>query len=133
MNDKVPVARGWFKKADSDLASGKLLLAGGGPFDTACFHAQQAVEKYLKGILTLAGSQFPFTHNLEQLQQIGESKTPGWPFKGMVLDELTSYAVQIRYDFEFWPDHETAAQALKLAEEVRSRAMNFAPGDAHPR
>jgi len=133
MNDKAPVARGWFQKADSDLAAGNVLLTSGGPFDSACFHAQQAVEKYLKGILTLAGSQFPFTHNLEQLQQIGEANIPGWPFKALALDELTSYAVQIRYDFEFWPDQETAAQALELAEEVRSRTMKFAPEDAHPR
>jgi hypothetical protein len=39
MNDNVPVACGWFQKADSDLAAGNLLLAGGGPFDAACFHA----------------------------------------------------------------------------------------------
>ena len=132
MNDKVPLARGWFRKADSDLLTGNRLLESGGPFDTACFHAQQAIEKYLKGVLTLAGLPFPFTHNLEQLQRIGEVKVIDWPFKAMELDELTSYAVQIRYDFEFWPDKETAAQALRLAGEVRSRTMKFAPEDAHP-
>ena len=132
MEDKAPLARGWFQKADSDLVAGKVLLQSGGPFDTTCFHAQQAVEKYLKGILTLVGSTFPFPHNLEQLQKIGENEVTEWPFKALELDELTSYAVQIRYDFEFWPDKETAAQALKLAEEVRARALRFAPREAHP-
>lgn len=39
------LVRGWFRKADSDLADARRTTASEGPYDTACFHAQQAVEK----------------------------------------------------------------------------------------
>ncbi len=45
MKDKVDHARGWFRKADSDLADARRTVSSEGPFDTACFHAQQAAEK----------------------------------------------------------------------------------------
>ncbi len=49
MKDKVDLAKGWFSKADSDLAAARLTLAASGPYDTACFHAQQAAEKLMMG------------------------------------------------------------------------------------
>ncbi|MGA3211208.1 MAG: HEPN domain-containing protein [Terriglobales bacterium] len=101
MSDEVAHVRGWFLKAESDFATAKHMLNTGGPYDTACFHAQQAVEKYLKGFLALNAQPFPFTHNLEKLQQLGESAVPAWPLKGLDLAELTVFAVQTRYDFEF--------------------------------
>jgi HEPN domain-containing protein len=51
MKDRLALARGWFRKADSDLTDARRTAASEGPYDTACFHAQQAVEKYLKGFL----------------------------------------------------------------------------------
>jgi HEPN domain-containing protein len=51
MKDRSVLARGWFRKGDSDLADARRTTASEGPYDTACFHAQQAVEKYLKGVL----------------------------------------------------------------------------------
>ncbi len=107
-------------------------MESAGPYDTACFHAQQAVEKYLKGLLALHGQACHPTHNLEELQHLGEKSVPGWPLTGMDLAELTSYAVQVRYDFEFWPDYETVQQALKTAREVRTRALAAVPKQARP-
>ena len=46
MKDRFDLTRGFLLKADSDLLTGKLLVSGAGPYDTACFHAQQAVEKW---------------------------------------------------------------------------------------
>jgi HEPN domain-containing protein len=45
MNDKASHARRWLAKADSDLMAARRLLDGGGPYDAACFHAQQAAER----------------------------------------------------------------------------------------
>jgi len=39
----------------------------GCPYDTVCFHCQQACEKYLKALLTLSGIHAPRTHDLEVL------------------------------------------------------------------
>jgi HEPN domain-containing protein len=45
MADRISHARGWLLKAESDLSAARRVLDGEGrPFDTACFHAQQAAE-----------------------------------------------------------------------------------------
>jgi HEPN domain-containing protein len=65
MKDSAEHARGWFLKGDSDLSAARQILSGQGPYDTACFHAQQAVEKYLKSVLALHDRAIPRTHDLE--------------------------------------------------------------------
>ena len=72
MPDEMALARGWFVKAESDLYTAQQMLKSDGPYDTACFHAQQAVEKYLKGLLAFRNQPFQRTHNLEELQRVGE-------------------------------------------------------------
>ena len=64
MKDRLALTRGWFRKTDSDLADARRTTAGEGPYDTACFHAQQAVEKYLKGVLGGRGLMILRTHDL---------------------------------------------------------------------
>ncbi|MSS73144.1 MAG: HEPN domain-containing protein [Candidatus Latescibacteria bacterium] len=133
MRDKFDHARGWFRKAESDLTTGRRTLASDGPYDTACFHAQQAAEKYLKGFLAfLEALQIPQTHNLEDLLNLCVALVPGWGIVGVDLTELTPYAVQLRYDFEFWPDPETAEKALNMAEQVRAAVLSVIPQKAHP-
>ena len=132
MPDELSHVRGWFLKAESDFITAERGVESDGPYDTACFHAQQAVEKYLKGFLALHRQAFHQTHNLEELQRLGQSSVPGWPLAGMDLTELTSYAVQVRYDLEFWPDHETAREALEMAREVRRRVLAAVPKEAQP-
>jgi HEPN domain-containing protein len=125
------LARGWFLKAESDLNTAKRMVESDGPYDTACFHAQQAAEKYLKGLLALRGEPFHRTHDLEELQHLGEG-LPAWPLAGLDLAELSSYAVEARYDFEFWPDRQTAQEAVGLASEVRKLVLGAVPQKAWP-
>ncbi|MEW6378307.1 MAG: HEPN domain-containing protein [bacterium] len=50
----------WLKKADHDLITARQTLAlPDGPTDTPCFHAQQAVEKALKGYTDFSSDCFP--------------------------------------------------------------------------
>lgn len=132
MRDKLDHARGWFRKADSDLSTGKRTLESDGPYDTACFHAQQAAEKYLKGLLAFLDQPIPRTHNLEDLQQLCVTFMPTLHLTSTELAELTPYAVQLRYDFEFWPDREAAEQALNMAERVRSAVLAAVPNEVYP-
>jgi HEPN domain-containing protein len=46
------VIRRWVRKAEHDLEAAKRILGReeACPYDTACFHCQQAVEKYLKAL-----------------------------------------------------------------------------------
>jgi HEPN domain-containing protein len=53
MKSLEDLARGWWRKGDSDLANAQLCLTANQSLDTACFHAQQAAEKYLKAYLSL--------------------------------------------------------------------------------
>ena len=38
MADRSSHARGWFLKAESEIAAARRVLDGEGPYDTACFH-----------------------------------------------------------------------------------------------
>jgi HEPN domain-containing protein len=70
MSTEADLARGWLVKAASDLGTARLVVDGDGPYDTACFHAQQAREKSLKGFLAFHRQPIPRTHDLEDLQQL---------------------------------------------------------------
>ncbi len=108
MKHKQDLAKGWMMKGDSDLATIKLTINSDGPYDTACFHAQQAVEKYLKAILAFHGEPIPRTHDLEEIQLLCIKWIETSEFRDLSLEELSDYAVSVRYDFEFWPDIDTA-------------------------
>ncbi len=58
--------REWLDKADKDLRMARIALREGIP-DYAVFHAQQAVEKYIKAFLVKHGKPFGRTHNLRKL------------------------------------------------------------------
>ena len=49
MREEIELARQWLTKADNDLLNADNNLASENiPFDTVCFHCQQAAEKFLK-------------------------------------------------------------------------------------
>jgi HEPN domain-containing protein len=133
MRGKLDLARGWFRKADSDLHTAQIILAASGPYDTACFHAQQAVEKYPKGFILLQSDDpVPRTHNLEDLYQSALGLLPEGSLPLLDLAELTPYAVETRYDFDFWPDRATGQEALDLAQRIREGILALIPKEARP-
>lgn len=123
MSDVQTLARGWFRKAESDLHTLRLVVDSAGPYDTACYHAQQAIEKYLKGFLIMRGQTFPYTHDLEELERLCRNIEPFPEFDALDLIELTDYAVGMRYDFEQWPSKSEAEQAMSTAEQVRAAVL----------
>src|SRR5713101_374662 len=104
MRTVTDLARGWMQKGDSDRLTAEQILLGAGPYDTACFHTQQAVEKYLKAVLAQAGQPIPRTHFLEDIYDQCLAGAPGLILDRHELSALTPYAVQLRYDNSFWPD-----------------------------
>lgn len=52
--DVIRLVRMWVEKAEEDLLVAQRLLSPGEPclFSSVCFHAQQAVEKYVKRCLS---------------------------------------------------------------------------------
>jgi len=124
MKHKEDLAKGWIMKGDSDLATIKLTINSDGPYDTGCFHAQQAVEKYLKAILAFHGEPIPRTHDLEEIQLLCMKWVKNPDFCDLSLEDLSDYAVSVRYDFEFWPDLNTAKEALLIVNTVRTIIMD---------
>jgi HEPN domain-containing protein len=132
MNGPAELAKGWITKADSDLATAELVVNAGGPFDTACYHAQQAIEKCLKAVLAVSGAAIPRTHNLEELGDRVAEAVPTLVLDANELAEITPYAVELRYDPDFWPDLETAGRALAAALRVREQIVAALPETARP-
>ncbi|HEY9870345.1 MAG TPA: HEPN domain-containing protein [Candidatus Obscuribacterales bacterium] len=128
---QADLAKEWFTKADSDLETVKTMLAYGTRFDTACFHAQQAIEKYLKGFLSLHGFSWKRTHNLDVLrwQCLKVVDIPG--LKALVLGQITSYCAA-RYAPRFWPTREDAEAALQVAEKVRAAILAAVAPESSP-
>ena len=109
-----------------------LTVASEGPYDTACFHVQQTTEKYLKGFLALQDQPIPRTHDLEELGSLCEKVEAIVELTGIDLAGLTGYAVELRYDTDFWPTRETAAEAFAVAERVRAIVLSRIPPEAKP-
>ncbi len=117
MKDQTDLVRGWLRKARSDVIAIDALI-NADTLDTACFHAQQAAEKYLKAYLAHATTAFPYTHNLVKLIELCAALDRSFVALIPIVTPLIPYAVELRYDAEFWPDEQTARQAQAAALDV---------------
>ncbi|MEK7786863.1 MAG: HEPN domain-containing protein, partial [Chloroflexota bacterium] len=127
MKTKTDLVKGWLLKAESDIANAQMCLAANQALDTACFHAQQAAERYLKAYLIANDIDFPFIHNLEKLLELCATNDESFLSLKFLCQELTPYAVGLRYDNEFWPSTETTQQALDAALAIRSFVTDRLP------
>ena len=132
MKNKADLVRGWLRKAESDLTNAGLCLESGQALDTACFHAQQAAEKSIKAYLTAHEIDFPFIHNLEKLIALCAQHDPSFSILKTPAQELTPYAVELRYDDEFWPAAETAHQAFDAAMVIKDFVIARLPPEMKP-
>lgn len=124
----LEVVREWVAKAEGDLknAAHTLRLGRDCPTDTACFHAQQCVEKYLKALLILNGVDFPKTHNIRAIVSL----LPPGRRPQLTLEEqrrMTDYATGARYPG--WPDIplSEAREAVAIARRVRREIRRVLP------
>lgn len=114
--------RNWLRKADNDLKIAKDEMQTSEPAtDMVCFHMQQACEKCLKTFLISRGREHPRTHDIAALVEACAQLAPD--FRVMMewaVDELTDYAVGLRYGEDFsMPTGAEATRAIELAEKVR--------------
>jgi HEPN domain-containing protein len=108
MNGNAEAARAWLKKAESDLVAAELCLSAKKALDAACFHCQQAAEKSLKAWLVAHGTAFPFVHDIGRLITACATVNPAFEAIREQAIRLTPFAVEMRYDAEFWPSFEDA-------------------------
>jgi HEPN domain-containing protein len=127
MKDRHDLVRSWVRKAESDLTAMELVLAAGQALDTACFHAQQAGEKYLKAYLVHIGMDFPYIHNLEKLIDLCSQRDAAFLEIKPLAALLTPFAVELRYDNDFWPSLETVKEARDAALEIKQLVAQRLP------
>ncbi len=89
-----------------------------GRYWLACFHAQQAVELYLKGVLVLKSGSYPFTHSLVELLETLESMGYEIPDNIFTMAE----ALERHYTRARYP----GAGLAVYNERVASRCISYA-------
>jgi HEPN domain-containing protein len=94
------------------------------------FHCQQAIEKYLKALLTLSGVSAPHTHDVEKLLALlPPDKGLSIPVESLVA--INPYAVDVRYSDDWRePRRSDAYQALEVAQRVRTEVRRLLPAGA---
>ena len=109
--------REWLTHARSDLRLAKLGVTADVLPEQVCFHAQQAVEKAFKAVLLHTATDFPLTHDLEELLDLLARAGIAVPKELVEAGDLTPYAVESRYP-GFWGDitEPDMREALSVAE-----------------
>jgi HEPN domain-containing protein len=128
----LEVVQRWVEKAENDLITAEhtLKLGENCPYDTVCFHAQQCVEKYLKALLALKWVDFPKTHDLVELLAMLPSDLQVVA-DAQELEEITPYAVEIRYPHDWLRlTRDDAARAVDAARRVRLAVRSHLPAGA---
>ena len=113
-------AKSWIEKAKNDLLNADNNLAAEQiPYDTVCFHCQQAAEKLLKGYLVSQGREYPITHNLFVILEDILEFDPSADSLREILAVLNPYSVEVRYPGDAWmPTPEDTKEARQAAQEV---------------
>ena len=87
------------RKATEDAVALREFAANTEIADTVLgFHAQQAIEKWLKAVLAHQAVGFEYTHDLRHLIALVEDAGVNFPFDTPAVVRLTEYAVPLRYD-----------------------------------
>ena len=115
-----PITAEWIAKAEGDYAMlQREMRARKDPnYDGACFHAQQCIEKYLKGYLVESCIRFSKTHDLVVLLELTLQKEPLWEAFRQDLSFLSDFAVDFRYPGES-ANKESARSAHRKCKILR--------------
>jgi len=128
MSDQMDLLHSWKVKSEHDLKACRQLLQADDPLpEIIVFHAQQAVEKALKGFLISRQCfDFPKTHDLGRLLDLAESFEPELSSLDAII-ELTPFAVEMRYPESLdWGGEIDANEYVELAEQSCERIWSYA-------
>ncbi len=120
------ILKEWIDKAEGDYHSAlREFRARNFPnYDSAGFHAQQCIEKYLKAFLQIHNVRFQKTHDLLALMELC---IPIYPEIGMnteLLAYLNQFAINYRYPGEM-ATKEQAKQAVDSMKKLRDIFVGF--------
>jgi HEPN domain-containing protein len=114
----------WIRKAESDWRAANNLAKAKPPFhDEACFHCQQAAEKFFKALLQEWNLTIPKIHDLDILRNLLLSHDPTFASLTRKLDWLTQYAV----DWADALDRRTGRWAVGSRQWAEDRGQRIRP------
>ncbi len=131
MNGREGKAQLWIRKAESDLLNIRNNLAAAEvPWDTVCFHAQQAAEKLLKAVLAAHRKTPPRIHDLVALLTACVEVAPTLRVLEDDCRALTTYATAARYPLPLAePSAEEGRAMAAAAERVRAQVLALLKGE----
>ncbi|HWC49872.1 MAG TPA: HEPN domain-containing protein [Solirubrobacterales bacterium] len=88
------------------------------------FHAQQAVEKWLKAVMAQRSIAQPRIHDIGRLLQLLREEGIPLPVDADRLDELTIYAVPLRYDDLLDAEPLDREDTMRLVEQTEAWARD---------
>ena len=114
--------KAWLRKAEGDAVTAwREYRARKRPnWDSACFHAQQTVEKCLKAALESWDERISKVHDLTVLLAACLKKRPEWELMRDDLELLSQYAVTFRY-----PGAEATREQARLAVQAMERCRKI--------
>ena len=127
MDDLQDYINKWIFRADEDLAViDRLCESDRSSYSSSiCFHAQQAVEKYLKALLAFKGIDFRKTHDVDYLLSECQ-KVTSEVLDCIDLKSLTDFGVAIRYPDDFYiPDQAETEHYIKVAKVIEQIAKRL--------
>ena len=87
------------KARQDEFALEKLITDPASPDEILGFHAQQAVEKSLKAVLSLHDVRYPFVHDLKTLVDLLGKNNISFPQPFEEVRRLTPFATMFRYEY----------------------------------
>lgn len=125
MNSSFDHGRGLLAKARDDFFVVRRLAGDtDAPGWVLGFHAEQAVEKALKAVLSSAGIAYPRTHNLVMLVELLRQAQQPLPTHFSDFGKLVPYGVVLRY--EDIPDDEPPPCEPSWFVEVVEQTLSWA-------
>ena len=117
----------WFLKADKDLLVALISFPEGPVLQEEIgFHCQQAIEKYLKGLLLFENVKPPRTHQLEVLLNLLEHTNIFGSADFEIAVKLESFAVRLRYPLELEDDEVRELRgSINDVISIRKKVMNY--------
>ncbi|TSC93496.1 MAG: HEPN domain-containing protein [Candidatus Berkelbacteria bacterium Licking1014_7] len=122
---KQQFVKEWILFAEEDLKSAGYLTQTK-LFNNACFHSQQAVEKYFKGWLTHKEIKFTKTHDLAQLLSLLRKNGEKINIDIRSIKWLSGCYFETRYPDAYFEFHtkKDAEKALAIAEKIIKKVKN---------
>ena len=116
----------WISKANLDTMAAEALFLRDLPlFYPACFHSQQAVEKYLKAYLTQWQVEFPRTHSIREILNLVKTIDEELANDLLPASALTPYGVEVRYPGDIpKPTQQETEEAISLARKVQEAILS---------